>query len=112
MLFLYLTSVSSVFLLYLLLCLTKPPRSHQNKRSHTNFFLRQGAVIFGLGSVLFFGLDTAGHIVHYECVGLLKLVTGRDLTSLFASSNSLTIINIKRFSFKHRFTPNSYKQAS
>ena len=94
MLFLYLTSVSSVFLLYLLLCLTKPPRSHQNKRSHTNFFLRQGAVIFGLGSVLFFGLDTAGHIVHYECVGLLKLLTGRDLTSLFVYSNSLIIIKI------------------
>ena len=67
-LFLYLTAASSGFLIYLLVFLTKPPRSHQNRRSHGSAFLRQGAVIFGL--------DTAGHIVHYECVGLLKLVTG------------------------------------
>ena len=78
-LFLYLTAASSGFLIYLLVFLTKPPRSHQNRRSHGSAFLRQGAVIFGLGSVLFFGLDTAGHIVHYECVGLLKLVTGGDI---------------------------------
>ena len=83
-LFLYLTSVSSVFLLYLLLCLTKPPRSHQNKRSHTNFFLRQGAVIFGLGSVIFFSLDSASHTVNYECVGLLRTLTGFVTILFFA----------------------------
>ena len=53
-LFIYLMLVSSLFLLYLLVFLTQPPRSHQNKKSHGSAFLRQGAVIFGVGSLLYF----------------------------------------------------------
>ena len=53
-LFIYLMLVSSIFLLYLLVFLTRPPRAHQNKKSHGSAFLRQGAVIFGVGSLLYF----------------------------------------------------------
>ena len=53
-LFIYLMLVSSVFLLYVLVFLTQPPRAHQNNKSHGSAFLRQGAVIFGLGSLLYF----------------------------------------------------------
>ena len=46
--------VSCIFLVYLLVFLTQPPRAHQNKKSHGSAFLRQGAVIFGVGSLLYF----------------------------------------------------------
>ena len=56
-LFIYLLLVSCLFLLYLLVFLTRPPRAHQNRKSHGSAFLRQGAVIFGVGSLLYFIFD-------------------------------------------------------
>jgi len=75
-LFLYLTSVSSIFLVYMMIFLTRPPRSHMNRKSHGSAFLRQGAVIFGAGSVIFFAMDSASHSVNFECIGSLRTTTG------------------------------------
>ena len=58
-----------MFLLYLLTFLTKPPRSHQNKRSHGSAFLRQGAVVFGVGSLLYFLSHLVTHVLDIECSG-------------------------------------------
>ena len=75
-LFLYLMGSSTVFLLYTLAHLTKPPHSSTHKRSHASSFLRQGSIIFGVGSLIFFSLDSASHTVNYQCIGLLRTVTG------------------------------------
>ena len=58
-----------MFLLYLLTFLTRPPRSHQNRRSHGSAFLRQGAVVFGVGSLLYFISNLVTHFLDIECSG-------------------------------------------
>ena len=73
---LYLTSISSMFLIYMMVHLSKPPRSHQHRKSHGSAFLRQGAIVFGFGSVILFTMDSAAHTVNFECTGTLRTVTG------------------------------------
>ena len=82
-LFLYLMGSSTVFLLYILGHLARPPYSSTNKRSHASSFLRQGSVIFGVGSLIFFSLDSASHTVNYQCIGLLRTVTGFTTIAFF-----------------------------
>ena len=92
-LFLYLMGSSTVFLLYTLVHLAKPPYSSIHKKSHASSFLRQGSVIFGVGSLIFFSLDSASHTVNYQCIGLLRTVTG-FVTIAFFTLQVLTKIQV------------------
>ena len=49
----YLYSLSSLFLLYILLCLARNPSSFDHTKSHGSGFLRQGALVFGVGSFVY-----------------------------------------------------------
>ena len=52
-LLLYMLAVSCGFMIYLLVFLTQPPRSHPNHKSHGSAFLRQGATVFGAGTAFY-----------------------------------------------------------
>ena len=83
-LFLFLMGSSIAFLVYTMAHLARPPHSHTNRRSHASSFLRQGSVIFGVGSLIFFSLDSASHTVNYQCIGLLRTLTGFVTIVFFA----------------------------
>ena len=102
-LFLYLMGSSTIFLLYILGHLARPPHSSTNKRSHASSFLRQGSVIFGVGSLIFFSLDSASHTVNYKCIGLLRTVTGFATIAFF----TLQVLFIKVLYFEFISSTNS-----
>jgi len=57
----YLLLISILFLLYVFIYLTRSssedPRTWPNHRSHGSAFLRQGAIVFGLGTLVYTGLE-------------------------------------------------------
>ena len=59
----YLAAGSIVFLIYLLLALTRPNRSALNDTGHTSAFTRVGGFVFGAGSVAYLAL---GRIEDYH----------------------------------------------
>ena len=83
-LILYMYAVSCLALLYILSYVVKLPTTFDHTESHASFFLRLGAIIFGLGSVIFFSLDSASHTVNYQCIGLLRTLTGFVTIIFFA----------------------------
>ena len=96
-LILYLTSISSMFLIYMMTYLSKPPRSHQNRKSHGSAFLRQGAIVFGFGSVILFTMDSAAHTVNFECTGSLRTVTGFSTIIFFVVQVTMGEIIIRSY---------------
>ena len=56
-------SGSCLALLYLLLYTVKLPSTFDHTESHASFFLRLGAIIFGLGSLIFHLLETILYIM-------------------------------------------------
>ena len=71
-LYLYMYAVSCLALLYILSYVVKLPTTFDHTESHASFFLRLGAIIFGLGSVIFHLLELILYIMidtsHEECV--------------------------------------------
>ena len=71
-LILYMYAVSCLALLYILSYVVKLPTTFDHTESHASFFLRLGAIIFGLGSVIFHLLELILYIMidtsHEECV--------------------------------------------
>jgi len=91
---LYLYLVSSVFLLYILLYLSQPPHSYAHIRSHGSAFLRQGALIFGIGSFLYHSLEFTTYFIidlHPHCLDVLNTVNS-FLSIIFVILQSTTII--------------------
>jgi len=80
---LYLYSVSCIFLIIILGWLGRPPFSSIHIRSHGSTFLRQGAVLFGIGSLAYCLL---------EFVTFFIIDLHPDCTDLLVSANSLLAI--------------------
>jgi len=90
-LLLYMLVVSCLFLIYLLVFLTRPPRSHSHKKSHGSAFLRQGAAVFGIGTCFYFVITLASHIINFKCVGPIRTINS-FLAIVFVVLQMLTII--------------------
>jgi len=91
---LYLYLVSCAFLLYLLLHLAHPPHSHANIRSHGSAFLRQGAFVFGVGSIAYHVLEFTSYFIidlHPNCMDVLHTVMS-FFSILFVILQMITII--------------------
>ena len=63
----YLAAGSIVFLLYLLLGLTRPSRSALNDTGHTSAFVRVGGFVFGAGSVAYLALRRIEDYYNPDC---------------------------------------------
>ena len=63
----YLASISIIFLLYLLLGLTRPSRSALNHTGHTSAFVRVGGFVFGIGSIAYLTLRLFEDIYNPKC---------------------------------------------
>ena len=63
----YLGFGSIIFLLYLLLGLTRPSRSVLNDTGHTSAFVRVGAFVFGMGSVGYLTIRLIEDFYNYDC---------------------------------------------
>ena len=74
---LYLYLLSCVFLVYILIYLSRPPHSYAHIRSHGSAFLRQGALIFGIGSFAYHSLEFITYFIidlHPHCMDVLNTV--------------------------------------
>jgi len=80
---LYLYSVSCIFLILILQWLGRPPFSSIHIRSHGSTFLRQGAVLFGVGSLSYCFL---------EFITFFIIDLHPDCTDLLVSANSILAI--------------------
>jgi len=77
----YLALGSIVFLLYLLIGLTKPSRSALNETGHASAFVRVGGFVFGMGSVAYLTLRLIEDFYNPDCSRTtLKLVRFLSLT--------------------------------
>ena len=63
----YLSIGSIIFLLYLLLGLTRPSRSVLNDTGHTSAFVRVGAFVFGMGSIGYLTIRLIEDFYNYDC---------------------------------------------
>ena len=63
----YLSFGSIIFLLYLLLGLTRPSRSVLNDTGHTSAFVRVGAFVFGMGSIGYLTIRLIEDFYNYDC---------------------------------------------
>eukprot|EP00092_Neocalanus_flemingeri_P015108 GFUD01016321.1.p1 GENE.GFUD01016321.1~~GFUD01016321.1.p1 ORF type:complete len:518 (+),score=114.00 GFUD01016321.1:44-1597(+) len=90
-LLLYMLLTSCMFLIYLLVYLTRPPRSHSNKKSHGSAFLRQGAAVFGIGTCFYTLITLASHILNFNCVGPIRTINS-CLSIVFITLQMMTII--------------------
>ena len=63
----YLGIGSIIFLLYLLLGLTRPSRSTLNDTGHTSAFVRVGAFVFGMGSIGYLTIRLVEDFYNYDC---------------------------------------------
>ena len=63
----YLASISIIFLLYLLVGLTRPSRSALNHTGHTSAFVRIGGFVFGIGSIAYLTLRLIEDIYNPKC---------------------------------------------
>ena len=63
----YLAAVSILFLLYLLLALTKPSRSTLNHTGHSSAFVRVGGFVFGIGSIAYLTLRLIEDFYNTNC---------------------------------------------
>ena len=85
----FLYSVSCLFLLYILLYLARLPTSYDHIKSHGSGFLRQGAVVFGLGSFIYHLLEFIEYFIidlHPHCY---------DITSTIISFLSLVFVSLQ-----------------
>jgi len=99
----YLYLISCLFLLYLLFHLAHPPNSHANIRSHGSAFLRQGALVFGLGSFTYHVLEFITYFIidlHPNCLDVLHTINS-FFSILFVVLQMITIILYPRLNIHH-----------
>ena len=93
-LLLYLYLLSCLFLLYLLVCLVRHPHTHDHVKSHGSGFLRQGAVVFGIGSFIYHLLEFITYFIidlHPNCLDIVHTVIS-FLAIIFIVLQTVTII--------------------
>ena len=91
---LYLYSVSSLFLLYFLLYLARSSTSFDNIKSHGSGFLRQGALVFGLGSFVYHLLEFIEYFIidlHPDCYQISSTMIS-SLSLLFVILQVVVVI--------------------
>ena len=97
-LLMYLYLGSSTFLLYLLTHLVRLPTSYDNVKSHGSGFLRQGALVFGIGSFIYYLLEFITYFIidlHPNCLDVLHTVNS-FLSIIFVILQSVAIIMYPR----------------
>ena len=95
----YLYIISCIFLLYLILYLARLPTTHDNVKSHGTGFLRQGAVVFGLGSFMYHLLEFVEYFIlrldpHCYAGVATTLISG--LALVFAGLQTWVVVMLPR----------------
>ena len=101
-LLLYLYLLSCLFLVYLLVCLVRHPHTHDHVKSHGSGFLRQGAVVFGIGSFIYHLLEFITYFIidlHPNCLDIVHTVIS-FLAIIFICLQTVTIIMYPRLNIQ------------
>jgi len=93
----YLLFGSCAFLLYLLIWLPRRPFSHPGLRAHAHAFVRNGAAVFGLGTLLLYVLVLIQDLAKAECSSQLAK-TNSVLRVVFITLSMLAIIFLPKVS--------------
>ena len=91
----YLGIGSIIFLLYLLLGLTRPSRSVLNDTGHTSAFVRVGAFVFGMGSIGYLTIRLFEDFYKYECT-TIQLKVERFLMLIVNALQMIAVIFCSR----------------
>ena len=92
----YLGIGSIIFLLYLLLGLTRPSRSTLNETGHTSAFVRVGAFVFGMGSIGYLIIRLVEDFYKYECTTSTQLKVERFLMLIVNTLQMIAVIFCSR----------------
>ena len=90
----FLYSVSCLFLLYILLYLARLPTSYDNIKSHGSGFLRQGAVVFGVGSFIYHLLEFIEYFIidlHPHCYDIASTAIS-CLSLVFVALQTVVVV--------------------
>ena len=95
----YLYIVSCLFLLYMILYLARLPTTHDNVKSHGTGFLRQGAVVFGLGSMMYHLLEFVEYFIlrlDPHCYAAVQSTLISGLAVVFAGLQTWVVVMLPR----------------
>lgn len=106
-LLMYLYLMSDIYLLCLIVFFTRSSRSTINLRSHGSAFVRQGAVVFGMGSLLivaleFFSLVMSGSEVRSRCQNIIHEINAA-LLFIFVLLQMVVVTRYPRLNIRMEF---------
>ena len=99
----YLYIISCLFLLYIILYLARLPTTHDNSKSHGTGFLRQGAVVFGVGAFMYHLLEFIQYFIldlDPHCSAAVMSTAISCLALVFAGLQTWVVVMLPRLSIK------------
>lgn len=101
----YLFTVSIAFMLYMFIWLTRPSRSQAGHHANGSAFVRVGAVVFGVASILYLGFSFGDSLAAPACAGAegARIKAAKALGLVFSILQLVAIILFPRAKFdQHR----------